>query len=347
MNIQVMENNRFIGIRGFRLERRAVVLGVVLGALIFAIAIAALLIGDYPMTVAEVIGNLFGFGTDPLGQYFVQSQRLPRVLAAVGVGIGLGIAGNIFQQLSGNTLGSPDIIGFSTGSATGAVLAIIVFHASPAAIAAGALIGGVLTAAAVYGLSLHNSKLSATRLVLVGIGMAAILQAANGLMVVKASLSTAQNAAQWLAGSFNATTWTEVWLALSALGILLPGSLLLARPLGILTTGDDLATGLGLQVEYVRGALIAIGVTLTALCVALAGPIAFVALAAPQLARRLSRTSGVGMGNAALMGAVLVLGSDLIAQRVFAPTQLPVGVVTGLLGGVYLVWLLGRQWRGH
>jgi hypothetical protein len=110
-------------------------------------------------------------------------------------------------------------------------------------------------------------------------------------------------------------------------------------------TGDDLAIGLGVDVERRRRELMIVGVALTAISVAVAGPIAFVALAAPQLARRISRASGIGMGNAALMGAALVAVSDIIAQRIFAPTQLPVGVVTGLLGGVYLVWLLGRQWR--
>ena len=332
--------SRFRTIAGIRLERNAVLLGAILVAIVFAAMIGALSLGDYPMTAWETVANLFGFSDDYLGQFFVQSQRLPRVMATIAVGAALGVSGCIFQQLSGNTLGSPDIIGFTTGSATGAVVTIIVI-----ATAVGALLGGAGSALAVYALTLSNGKLSAARLVLVGIGMASILSAVNALLMVKASINAAQTAAQWLAGSFNATTWGEVGFALSAILVLVLAALLLARPLSVMITGDDLAIGLGVDVERRRRELMIVGVALTAISVAVAGPIAFVALAAPQLARRISRASGIGMGNAALMGAALVAVSDIIAQRIFAPTQLPVGVVTGLLGGVYLVWLLGRQWR--
>lgn len=337
--------SRFRTIAGIRLERNAVLLGAILVAIVFAAMIGALSLGDYPMTAWETIANLFGFSDDYLGQFFVQSQRLPRVMATIAVGAALGVSGCIFQQLSGNTLGSPDIIGFTTGSATGAVVTIIILDGSPIATAVGALLGGAGSALAVYALTLSNGKLSAARLVLVGIGMASILSAVNALLMVKASINAAQTAAQWLAGSFNATTWGEVGFALSAILVLVPAALLLARPLSVMITGDDLAIGLGVDVERRRRELMIVGVALTAISVAVAGPIAFVALAAPQLARRISRASGIGMGNAALMGAALVAVSDIIAQRIFAPTQLPVGVVTGLLGGVYLVWLLGRQWR--
>ena len=337
--------SRFRTIAGIRLERNAVLLGAILVAIVFAAMIGALSLGDYPITAWETIANLFGFSDDYLGQFFVQSQRLPRVMATIAVGAALGVSGCIFQQLSGNTLGSPDIIGFTTGSATGAVVTIIVLDGSPIATAVGALLGGAGAALAVYALTLSNGKLSAARLVLVGIGMASILSAVNALLMVKASINAAQTAAQWLAGSFNATTWGEVGFALSAILVLVLAALLLARPLSVMITGDDLAIGLGVDVERRRRELMIVGVALTAISVAVAGPIAFVALAAPQLARRISRASGIGMGNAALMGAALVAVSDIIAQRIFATTQLPVGVVTGLLGGVYLVWLLGRQWR--
>ncbi|APT93410.1 ABC transporter permease [Corynebacterium phocae] len=340
-----MTNSRFHSVAGVRLEKRAVRTGLVLIALIFCGVILGLSLGDYPMSFQQTVAHLFGLSNDPLGQFFVRGQRLPRVIATVVVGAGLGVAGCIFQQLSGNPLGSPDIIGFTVGSATGAVATITLFNGSPVLISAGAIVGGLLTAVTVYFLALQNRKLSAIRLVLVGIGMASILQALNGLMIVKASLSAAQTAMQWMAGSFNATTWGDVGFGVSAVGTLVPLALLLSRPLGVIVTGDDLATGLGVRVEYYRLQLIGVGVLLTALCVAISGPVAFVALAAPQLARRLSRGSGVGMGNAALMGSALVVASDLVAQRAFAPVQLPVGVVTGLLGGIYLVWLLAQQWR--
>ena len=140
--------SRFRTIAGIRLERNTVLLGAILVAIVFAAMIGALSLGDYPMTAWETIANLFGFSDDYLGQFFVQSQRLPRVMATIAVGAALGVSGCIFQQLSGNTLGSPDIIGFTTGSATGAVVTIIVLDGSPIATAVGALLGGAGSALA-------------------------------------------------------------------------------------------------------------------------------------------------------------------------------------------------------
>ncbi|MDF5820792.1 iron chelate uptake ABC transporter family permease subunit [Corynebacterium felinum] len=336
--------HRFVTVLpGVRVQRRAAVVGLILIVACLGIGTSALLIGDYPMSAAEAVAHLFGVGSDPLGQFFVQQQRLPRVAAALCVGACLGVSGCIFQQLSANSLGSPDIIGFTTGSASGAVTTIILLGGSPWQIAIGAVVGGVITAVVVYALALNNRKISAVRLVLVGIGVASILQALNALLIVGAELSNAQTAAQWLAGSFNATTWSEAGVAVAVVVCVIPCALLLSRPLAVMTSGDDVAVGLGVRVERRRAELIGVGVLLTALSVAIAGPIAFVALAAPQLARRVAKVSGVGMGSAALMGAALVVASDVIAQRALAPVQLPVGVVTGLLGGIYLVWLLRKQ----
>lgn len=333
-----------LGALTLRMERRALTVGIGMAAAIVCAGAVALVIGDYPMTVGEVLGALLGSADDPLAQYFVQEQRAPRIAAAALVGAALGVSGAIFQSLSANPLGSPDVIGFTIGAATGALLQIVVLDGGPAAVAVGAVLGGFGTAAVVYLLAWRQG-LAGFRLVLVGIGVAAVLQGVNSLLVVRASLEAAQTAAQWLAGSFNATTWVETLIVLAAVVVLLPAALLLARPLGAMTMGDDVATGLGIRVERRRLELVVVGVALVSLAVATAGPIAFVALAAPQLARRLSRTSGIGMGSAALMGALLVLVSDIVAQRLLAPTQLPVGVVTGSLGGVYLIWLLAREWR--
>ena len=326
------------------LERRTVL--VVLAALVvlLALAMAGLLIGDYPLNLGQALRALFGVGGDPLAQYFVRGQRAPRVLAALLVGAALAVSGAIFQSLSDNPLGSPDVIGFTTGSASGALIAIIVIGAGPAETAAGALLGGGVTAAVVYLLAWRRG-LTGGRLVLVGIGIAAVLQGLNNLLLVRASLTSAQTAAQWLAGSFNATGWPRVLLLGAALVVLLPAAALLARPLGAMVLGDDLAAALGVRVERSRTLLVVVGVALVAVATATAGPIGFIALAAPQIARRLTRSSAVGFGSAAVVGAGLVLASDLVAQRLFAPTQLAVGVVTGVLGGGYLIWLLGSQWR--
>lgn len=332
-----------VGDFSVRMPRRGLIaaIGITLAAL--AGAFAMLLIGDYPMSPTQVFGSLLGVGEDALASYFVTELRLPRAVTALAVGAALGLSGGIFQSISNNPLGSPDVIGFTTGSATGALIAIIVIGGGPATTASGALIGGFATAIVVYLLAWRQG-LTGTRLVLVGIGIAAVLSGLNSLLITRASLDAAQTAAQWLAGSLNASTSVEAWLVTAALAVLLPSALVLGRPLRMLTFGDDIAIGAGVAAERVRLWLVVIGVCLVSVATAAAGPIAFVALAAPQLASRLSRAE-IGLGSSALMGAFLVVASDIVAQRLFAPTQLPVGVVTGALGGIYLIWLLAMQWR--
>jgi ABC-type enterobactin transport system, permease component len=326
-----------------RLERRTIGVVSLLLSACAVVSVVAMTVGDYPMSPGDVVRALFGIGSDPLAQFFVRDMRAPRVVLALAVGAALGVSGCIFQNLSRNPLGSPDITGFTTGAATGALFQIIIFGGGPLAIAAGALVGGMVTGVIVYFLS--RIRGGDTTFVLVGIGVSFILQGVNSLLVVKASLAAAQTAAQWLAGSFNATTWAETVTVTGTLAVIIPLGLLMSRPLSVMMTGNDLAIGLGVGVGRTRVALVFIAVALVAVSVAAAGPIAFVALAAPQLARRLSRTSGPGMGASAVMGALLVVTSDLVAQRLFAPVQLPVGVITGSLGGIYLMWLLAREWR--
>lgn len=326
-----------------RVEPRAVVAGGGLLVTCLVVAAGTLLLGDdYPLSIPEALSALLGIGDDPLAQYFVQEQRAPRIVLALAVGAALGASGAIFQTLSANPLGSPDVVGFTVGAATGALLQIIVFDAGPTAVALGALAGGFAAAGLVYVLAWREG-LSGIRLVLVGIGIAAVLQGVNALLVVRASLSAAMTAAVWLAGSFNAATWTETVVVLAAVAVLVPAALALARPLDTIALGDDLATGLGVRVERRRFELVLVGVALVSLAVAAAGPIAFVALAAPQIGRRITGVAGAGILGAALTGALLVLVSDVLARRILAPTELPVGVVTGALGGVYLIWLLWRE----
>lgn len=329
---------------GTVVSARTLTVALAMVAAIAVIAVWAMTLGDYPISPAGVVRAVFGTGDDPLAGFFVQRMRAPRVVLAVLVGAALGISGCIFQSLTANPLGSPDITGFTTGAATGAILQIIVFDGGPVAVAVGAALGGFVTGALVLWLS-GGAKASGIRFVLIGLGVSFIAQGINSLLVVRASLSSAQAAAVWLAGSFNATTWPQTAVIGAALVVLIPIGLACSRPLSVMTTGEDLATGLGVAVAKYRLALIAVGVLLVAVAVAATGPIGFVALAAPQLAKRVARPSGSGMLVAGLMGALLVLASDVIAQRIVAPTQLPVGVVTGVLGGAYLIWLLAREWR--
>ncbi len=318
---------------------------VLVGLVVLAgLSVACLLVGDYDMTLGETLRALVGRGDDGLGIYFVQETRAPRVAAAALVGIALGVAGAIFQNVTGNPLGSPDIIGFTTGAATGALVQILLLGGDTDAVALGALLGGFGTAALVFGLT-RAAGLTGNRLVLVGIGVGAVLAAINSLLIVRASLDAAQTAAQWTAGSLNAVLWPRTALLAVSVAVLLVPAALLARPLGMLALGDDLAAGTGVRVQRVRNASVVVAVALVSVAIAVTGPLAFVALAAPQVARRVGGQPTPGLLSSAVTGAVLVVASDLAAQRLFAPTQLAVGVVTGAVGGVYLVLLLAGEWR--
>jgi iron complex transport system permease protein len=305
-----------------------------------AVGVVVLGTGDYPIAPVEVVRTLFGGGR-PAAEYIVLDLRLPRLLTALAVGAAFGISGAIFQSLTRNPLGSPDVVGFTAGASTGALIAIITMGAGLAGVAVGAIGGGALTAATVYLLAYRRGT-HGYRLVIIGISVQALLVSTNTYLLVRANLWDAQRAAVWLTGSLNARDWSHATLAGAGLAALLPLAIALSRPCRMLEMGDEAAQALGVPVERTRLALIAVAVGLAAAGTAAAGPIAFVALAAPQLARRLTRATGPGVLPAAAMGAVLLLTSDLIAQRALAPTQLPVGVVTSCLGGAYLVWLLKK-----
>ena len=183
------------------------------------------------------------------------------------------------------------------------------------------------------------------RVVLVGIGCSAALRALNSLLIVKAPLEAAQRAQLWSAGSFAGVTMPRVSvLVVVLLAVSLPLAACTA-PLGLLAMGDDVATGLGVRVRRLRVSLIATAMVLVSLATAVAGPVAFVALSAPHVARRLCGGGGVGLASSAVLGGLLVLVSDVVAQRLLAPHELPVGVVTGVVGGVYLLFLLVREVR--
>lgn len=326
-----------------RVSLRGVLVTAVLVLLALATGVLALGVGDYQVAVPDVVRALVG-ALDGPARTVVVDWRLPRVLLALLLGAALAVSGAIFQSLTRNPLGSPDVIGFSAGSYTGALIAMLVVGGGYAAVATGSLLGGVATAAAVYLLA-YRGGVQGFRLIVVGIGVSAMLASVNTWLILKAELQQAMMAAVWGAGSLNAVGWAQVGPTVVALLVLVPALAVLGRRAALLEMGDDAAQALGLAPERSRAALVVVGVALTALVTAVAGPISFVSLAAPQLARRLTGGSGVGMASSAAMGALLLVVSDVIAQRAFAPTQLPVGVVTVSIGGAYLVWLLVREAR--
>lgn len=326
-----------------RVAPRALVVGVVLIAAVFLLSAVSLTTGDYPLSFGDVVKTLFGFG-DAGTEFIVTTLRLPRLLVALLVGAALGVSGGVLQSLSGNPLGSPDVIGFTEGSATGALLVIVLAHGGSSEVALGALAGGLLTAL-VVGLLAFRRGVQGFRLILVGIGVAAMLTAFNSYLITRASLQDAYSAQAWLVGGLNGRGWEEVVPVGIAVVILLPIAFGHGRRLSLLEMGDDAAKGLGVPVERTRMIMIAVSVTLCAVATAAAGPIAFVALAAPQLAKRLARSARPTLVSAALMGALLLVASDLVTRLAFGEEGLPVGIATGAIGGLYLMWLLSSQWR--
>jgi iron complex transport system permease protein len=314
-----------------------------------ALALVALLVvslgsGEVSISPPEVVRTLFG-GGDHATRFLIHELRLPLAVTAVLVGAALGASGAIFQSVTRNPLGSPDVLGFLQGASVGAVLEIVLFDGGSAAVAVAAVLGGLVAAITVYVLAYGEGGARDYRLILVGIGIAAMLVAITHYLLSRTTLEEASAAQIWLVGSLGGRSWDDVGPAAPALAVLLPAALALGRAMRALELGDDAATALGVAPERMRVAAMAVAVGLCAIGTAAAGPIVFVALAAPQITRRLTRASGPGIGCAALGGATLLVGADLLGRLLFPSRELPVGIVTGVLGGIYLLALLAREWR--
>ncbi|MDH6448917.1 MULTISPECIES: iron chelate uptake ABC transporter family permease subunit [unclassified Streptomyces] len=341
-----MSTNRAIRTPGglsLRLDVRAAV--VVALILLAALTASVLLIGtgDFPIPAGDVLRTLFGNGN--AGQEFIVNElRLPRVLVGLLVGASLGLGGALFQAISRNPLGSPDVLGLSQGATAGALTMIVLFSGSAAQVTTGALVGGLVTGLAIYLLA-WKQGVHGYRLVLVGIGVSAIVTAVNGYLLTRSTLTEAAQAVVWMTGSLSGRDWAQVWPLLWLCAILVPLVLANARGLRMMEMGDDVSHALGVRVERVRLLLLVAAVLLTAAATAAAGPVSFVALTAPQLARRLTRSPGPNLLPSLCMGATLLVTADWVSQKVFGADQLPVGVVTGVLGGVYLLWLLVTERR--
>ncbi|MDQ0778202.1 iron complex transport system permease protein [Streptomyces aurantiacus] len=321
-----------------RVDVRAFTVVALLLVAAFTASVVLIGTGDFPIPAADVLRTLFGNG-DAGQEFIVNELRLPRVLVGLLVGAALGLGGALFQAISRNPLGSPDVLGLGQGSTAGALVMIVLFSGSATQVTVGALVGGLVTGLAIYALAWKRG-VHGYRLVLVGIGVSAIVTAVNGYLITKADLVDAARAIVWMTGSLNGRDWSQVWPLLGLCAVLVPLVLGNARALRMLEMGDDVAYALGVRVERTRLLLMVAAVLLTASATAAAGPVGFVALTAPQLARRLTRSPGPNLVPAMCMGATLLVVADWASQRAFGADQLPVGVVTGVLGGVYLLWLL-------
>lgn len=324
-------------------SRRLVLSCLVLMLISLGVAIFSLRSGAVTLDFKQVLDALTGSAPRNITMV-VTEWRLPRVMMALLVGAALGISGAIFQSLMRNPLGSPDVMGFNTGAWSGVLVAMVLFGQHLTAITLAAMAGGILTSLIVWALAWRDG-IETFRLIIIGIGMRAMLMAFNTWLLLQASLETSLSAGLWFAGSLNGLTWAKTLPAAPLILLMFVCALLLVKRMRLLEMGDDSACALGVSVERSRLMLMLVAVVLTAAATAIAGPISFIALVAPHIARRLSGTARWGLTQSALCGSLLLLAADLCAQQLFMPYQLPVGVVTVSLGGIYLIVLLVQESR--
>jgi iron complex transport system permease protein len=327
--------------RRARVRRRALITAGI-GAAVLVVFAVSLMIGNTFYSPDEVLRVILGQRV-PGASFTVGELRLPRASMGVLAGFAFGLAGASFQTMLRNPLASPDILGITWGASAAAVFGIVILGLNDTAVSFLALVGAIGTAIAIY-LFANRRGFAGARLILIGIGVAALMQSAVSYVLSRASNWELSTAMQWLAGSLNGASWDAVRPLAIASVVLIPLVLLNARGLGALRLGDDTASALGVRVTATRVLLIVAAVALLAFATAASGPIAFVAFMAGPIAARLVGTGGSLLVPAGLVGALLVLAADLAGQFAFG-TRYPVGVVTGALGAPFLIYLLARTAR--
>ncbi|MFD5937758.1 FecCD family ABC transporter permease [Streptomyces griseus] len=333
------------GPRGrFLLHRRATGVAASLVVLLAAVCVVYLCVGETFVAPGEVVKVILGQPSS--AELVVGTLRLPRMVVGLLVGAAFGIAGALIQTVARNPLASPDIIGISQGASALTVGAMTFGITSYTVLPYLSVVGGIAAAALVYVFAWRGG-LHATRFVLIGIGFAIALRSVTTLFLTKGDYLVAQQAQIWMTGSLNGRGWSEAAPIGWTLVVLLPAIAWAARAQRTVTMDDDTATALGVRLGRVRLGLVALGVVLASVATGTAGPVDFVALLAPQVARRLTRTAQIPLLSSALLGAVIVVLGDLLARKLFSPTELPVGVLTAAVGAPYLIWLIIRGHRGR
>lgn len=329
----------------FCLNRRVPPVLLSLGLVTLAAMVMNVAQGDYPISPLDVLKTILGLDTsNPDHAFIINRLRLPRTLVAFMVGVGLGISGTILQGLTRNPLADPEIIGISAGASLAAVtLIVVVPSASLFAVPISAFIGALTVAILIYLLAWQKGS-SPMGLILVGVAIAEIARAFTTLMITFGQIDNVSQALVWLAGSVYGRSWEQVASLLPWLVILVPGALMLARHLNVLNLGDDIARGLGSSVEWQRGLLLLVSVGLAGASVATAGRIGFVGLIAPHLGRQLVGSTHESLILiSAMFGGMIVVLADLLGRTLFAPIELPCGVVTAAVGAPYFLYLLIRN----
>lgn len=335
-----------IGALGITTHRRTFVVGLILLAALGALLVMALTAGKANVSLLDSLQAAVGIGVGAPADFIVGQVRAPRAFTTILVGAALGISGAILQSLTRNPLASPDFIGITVGAGTGAVLTMwLATTTSPWITAAGAAVGGLVTATVILLLAWRRGVVP-LRLILAGIGIGFVAQAVTQYLITRMEIYEASNALVWLVGSTTGRTWTHVAVIGAVVAVIVPVVLGHARSLRTMEMGDDTAQALGIHVTRSRAVLAVCSVLLAAAATAVTGPIGFIALVAPALAIRISRSAGVALLPSALMGAVLLLAADQVSQHISSTLQLPVGIFTAAVGAPYLLWLVWRASRG-
>ncbi|WP_329434735.1 MULTISPECIES: iron chelate uptake ABC transporter family permease subunit [unclassified Streptomyces] len=331
------------GRAAFLLHRRAAVVAVSLVVLLAAACLAYLCVGESFIAPAEVLKVITGRPSPD--ELVVGTLRAPRMVVGLLVGAAFGVAGALIQTVARNPLASPDVIGISQGASALTVGAMTFGVTSYAVLPYLSVLGGLLAALLVYAFAWRGG-LHATRFVLIGIGFAIALRSVTTLFMTKGDYLVAQQAQIWMTGSLNGRGWAEAAPLGWTLLVLVPFVAWAARAQRTVSMDDDTATALGVRLGRVRLGLVLLGVVLASVATGAAGPVDFVALLAPQIARRVTRTAQIPLLCSALLGAFIVVVADLLARRLFSPTELPVGVLTAAVGAPYLIWLIIRSRTG-
>ncbi|MDI6100075.1 iron chelate uptake ABC transporter family permease subunit [Actinoplanes sp. NEAU-A12] len=336
-----MDKTRSIGSR-VGVRPRAVAVGALALIGTFVVSVFGLGTGDFEIAPVDVVTTLFGEG-NPAHEFIIGELRLPRLITAILVGAAMAASGAVFQSLVRNPLGSPDMLGVTNGAST-AALAVVILGGTSTQLSIAAVAGGLaatLLVRLIAGRALHGF-----RFILVGIGMAAILTGISGYLLTRGVQMENARALLWLTGNLDGRDWGQAVPMALVLAVVLPFLLLACGPgLRILEMGDDSASALGVPVSLLRNGALLAAALLISFAAASAGPVLFVALIAPHLAKRMSRAPGPNLLPSIAVGALLLTGADFLAQHALDDQTLPVGVVTGLLGGGYLVWLLTTERR--
>jgi len=322
-----------------RRERRLVV--VLIGALV-VVAAFSLAVGAYSLSVPDLLRTLTGQGTQS-ESFIVFSLRLPRLTLAVLVGVAFALSGALFQTVLRNPLASPDIIGVTGGASAAAVFGMLILGFGAVATSFAAFAGAIVIACAIYLLAWRGGVVG-YRFVLIGVGVAFMVQGLLGYLLSRADLNDAQGALLWLVGSVGGARWQDVAVVAAVLLALLPVIRVLGARLRALQLGDDLARSLGVGAERTRLVLLVIAVALAATATAAVGPLAFVAFVSAPIARRALATGGLALIPAALVGALITAVADFTAQHLLpGQLELPAGIITGAIGAPYLLWLLATS----